>query len=172
MKHIKKFESFGSFEEERFDLGNYPVEDQDAREDECKPCEDEEEKFPGGEWSEDTLSDEPEEGHKESEEESEEERRRLWGDEATVERISSFNNFLKEAKKPTTKKEKELAAKYPPKDKITKGDFIAAAIENKKDKKEDKKDNNKEDKKDNKKEDDKKPKFGSKEWREKYAKKK
>jgi hypothetical protein len=65
-----------------------------------------------------------------------------------------------------------LAAKYPPKDKITKGDFIAAAIENKKDnKKEDKKDNKKEDKKDNKKEDDKKPKFGSKEWREKYAKK-
>lgn len=32
-------------------------------------------------------------------------------------------------KTPTTKKEKELAAKYPPKDKITKGDFIAAAKE-------------------------------------------
>jgi len=31
-----------------------------------------------------------------------------------------------------TQKEKELAAKYPPKNKITKGDFIAAAIENKK----------------------------------------
>jgi hypothetical protein len=36
--------------------------------------------------------------------EAEEQRRRLWGDEATVERISSFNNFLKEGKKPSTKK--------------------------------------------------------------------
>jgi hypothetical protein len=42
--------------------------------------------------------------------EAKEERRRLWGDEATVERISSFRQFeaKKEAKKPTTKKEKEL----------------------------------------------------------------
>jgi hypothetical protein len=35
----------------------------------------------------------------------------------------------KEGKIPTTKKEKELAAKYPPKDKITKGDVITAAKE-------------------------------------------
>jgi len=161
MRHIKKFESFG---DEKFDLGNYPVEDQAAREEECKPCEDEE--FAGGEWEDQSgdWGDDSEEKREDSEEDSEEQRRRLWGDEATVERISSFNNFLKEGKKPSTKKEKELAAKYPPKDKITKGDFIAAAIENKKD-------NKKEDKKDNKKEDDKKPKFGSKEWREKYAKK-
>jgi len=34
-----------------------------------------------------------------------------------------------EGKKPTTKKEKELAAKYPPKDKITRGDVITAAKE-------------------------------------------
>lgn len=32
-------------------------------------------------------------------------------------------------KTPTTKKEKELAAKYPPKDKITRGDIITAAKE-------------------------------------------
>lgn len=64
-------------------------------------------------------------------------------------------------KTPKTKKEKELAAKYPPKNKITKGDFIAAAIENKKGNKKE------EDKKD-----DKKPKFGSKEWHEKYGNKK
>lgn len=37
-----------------------------------------------------------------------------------------------EGKTPKTKKEKELAAKFPPKDKITKGDFIKAAIDNKK----------------------------------------
>lgn len=162
MKHIKKFESFGSFEEERFDLGNYPVEDQDAREEECKPCEDEEEKFPGGEWSEDTLSDDTEERHEESEEESEEERRRLWGDEATVERISSFNNFLKEGKK----------SKPDFLDLDKDGDKKEPMKKAAKDAKENKKDNKKEDKKDNKKEDDKKPKFGSKEWREKYAKKK
>lgn len=82
-------------------------------------------------------------------------RRKVWGDEVTVERIATFRQFeaKKNAKKPTTK-EKELAAKYPPKDKITKGDFIATAIENKKkgkeDKQEDKKD--KDNKKDNKKE--------------------
>jgi len=35
----------------------------------------------------------------------------------------------KEGKTPTTKKEKELAAKYPPKDKITRGDVITAAKE-------------------------------------------
>jgi hypothetical protein len=165
MKHIKKFESF---EDEKFDLGNYPVEEQDAREEECKPCKDEE--FAGGEWEEESGNwDAEEEKREESEEDSEEQRRRLWGDEATVERISSFRQFeaKKEAKKPTTKKEKELAAKYPPKDKITKGDFIAAAIENKKKDKEDKKEDKEEDKKDNK-----KPKFGSKEWQEKYGKKK
>lgn len=56
----------------------------------------------------------------------------------------------KEGKTPTTKKEKDLAAKYPPKDKITRGDFIAAAKENsgKKDKKDkDDKEDDKEDKK-------------------------
>jgi hypothetical protein len=75
----------------------------------------------------------------------EDESTRTWGDEnitssIMVEKIVSFKQF--EAKKntkgktPKTEKEKELAGKYPPKDKITKGDFIAAAIENKKGKKE------------------------------------
>ena len=162
MIHIKKFESF---EEEKFDLGNYPEEDQEDREEECKPCEDD--KIPGGEWSEESTPHEHESHDDAEDDEAKEERRRLWGDEATVERISSFRQFeaKKEAKKPTTKKEKELAAKYPPKDKITKGDFITAAIENKKKGKENKKEDKDEGKKDN------KPKFGSKEWREKYAKK-
>jgi len=57
------------------------------------------------------------------------------------------NQFESNEKKSNklTKKEKELAAKYPPKNKITRGDIITAAIENagkkdKKDKKDDKKD--------------------------------
>jgi hypothetical protein len=63
--------------------------------------------------------------------------------------VSSFNQFESNEKKSNklTKKEKELAAKYPPKNKITRGDIITAAIENagKKDKK-DKKDDKKEEK--------------------------
>jgi hypothetical protein len=94
MRHIKKFESF---EEEKFDLGNYPVED--TKDADCEPCEDGDE-FPGGEWyPEDEFNPEDYyEGEEEREEEAEEhERRRLWGDESTVERISSFRQF--EAKK-------------------------------------------------------------------------
>lgn len=53
----------------------------------------------------------------------------------------------KEGKTPTTKKEKDLAAKYPPKDKITRGDFIAAAKENSGKKDKDDKEDDKEDKK-------------------------
>jgi hypothetical protein len=140
------------------------VEDQEDREEECKPCEDD--KIPGGEWSEENWSEQPEEGHEghgEAEaEEAEEERRRLWGDEATVERISSFNNFLKEGKK----------SKPDFLDLDKDGDKKESMKKAAKDAKEDKKDNKKDDKKDNKKDDDKKPKFGSKEWREKYAKKK
>jgi hypothetical protein len=40
------------------------------------------------------------------------------------------NEAKKEGTKPKNKKEKELAAKYPPKDKITRGDFITVAKEN------------------------------------------
>lgn len=136
MKHLKKFESF---EEETFDLGNYPVETQEEREEECKPCADEEE-FAGGEWedeSEEDLEDEQAEEH-----ESEEERRRLWGDEATVERVSSFANFVKEGKK----------AKPDFLDLDKDGDKKESMKKAAKDAKEDKKDNKKEDKKDNKKE--------------------
>jgi len=76
-----------------------------------------------------------------------------------------FEAKKSKGKTPKTEKEKELAKKYPPKDKITRGDFIAAAIENKK------KGGKNEDEKSSKK-DEKKPKFGSKEWQEKYGKKK
>jgi hypothetical protein len=164
MKHVKKFEHFTGFDLGRFseEEGSEPefkeIEKVEDTED-CAPCETEE-------------SDEDEDFTQTTTDEYESEdennmRRKVWGDEVTVEKITSFRQFeaKKEAKKPTTKKEKELAAKYPPKDKITKGDFITAAIENKKKGKEDNKD--KEDKKE-----DKKPKFGSKEWQEKYGKKK
>ncbi len=168
MRHLRKFEEydlghrFSTPEEEITPLelneptGDetdiYSEEERDEEGDEyCAPCEDED-KDP---------SEEP---------------TKTWGDENIyVERVVSFKQFEAKnnakGKTPKNEKEKELAAKYPPKDKITKGDFIAAAIENKKGKKGDNKEE-KEDKKDNKKEDDKKPKFGSKEWREKYAKKK
>jgi hypothetical protein len=160
MKHVKKFEHFTGFDLGRFseEEGSGPefteIENVEDTED-CVPCGTEE-------------SDEDEDDFTQTDD-SEDEinmRRKVWGDEVTVERIATFRQFeaKKNAKKPTTK-EKELAAKYPPKDKITKGDFIAAAIENKKKGKEDNKD--KEDKKE-----DKKPKFGSKEWQEKYGKKK
>lgn len=153
MRHIKKFESF------EFDLGNYPVED--TKDADCEPCEDGDE-FPGGEWyPEDEFNPEDYEGEEEREEEAEEhERRRLWGDESTVERISSFRQF--EAKK----------AKPDFLDLDKDGDKKESMKKAAKDAKDDKKDSKKDDKKDNKKEDDKKPKFGSKEWREKYAKKK
>jgi hypothetical protein len=62
--------------------------------------------------------------------------------------IMSFQEAKKADK--MTKKEKELAAKYPPKDKITRGDIITAAKENadkKKGGKEDKKEDKKEEKK-------------------------
>jgi hypothetical protein len=140
MKHIKKFESF---EDEKFDLGNYPVETRE-KEEECEPCQDDE-GFPGGEWSqEDEFNPEDYPSDEDVEEEAEEhERRRLWGDEATVERISSFNNFVKEAKK----------AKPDFLDLDKDGDKKESMKKAAKDAKEDKKDNKKEDKKDNKKED-------------------
>jgi hypothetical protein len=136
MRHIKKFESF---EEEKFDLGNYPVED--TKDADCEPCEDGDE-FPGGEWyPEDEFNPEDYEGEEEREEEAEEhERRRLWGDESTVERISSFRQF--EAKK----------AKPDFLDLDKDGDKKESMKKAAKDAKEDKKDNKKEDKKDNKKE--------------------
>lgn len=145
MKHVKKFENFTGFDLGRFseEEGSGPefteIEKVEDTED-CDPCDTEE-------------SDDDEDDSTQTDESDDEidMRRKVWGDEVTVERISTFRQFeaKKNAKKPTTK-EKELAAKYPPKDKITKGDFIAAAIENKKkgkeDKQEDKKDNKKEEK--------------------------
>jgi len=151
MKHVKKFEHFTGF-----DLGRFSEEEGSGPEfTEIENVEDTEDCAPCG--TEESDEDEDEDGFTQTDD-SEDEinmRRKVWGDEVTVERIATFRQFeaKKNAKKPTTK-EKELAAKYPPKDKITKGDFIAAAIENKKkgkeDKQEDKKD--KDNKKDNKKE--------------------
>ena len=117
MKYLRKFEEY--------DLGHR------FSEEELTPLELNE---PTGDEDEDIYSDD-----------EEDESTRTWGDEnitssIMVEKIVSFKQF--EAKKntkgktPKTEKEKELAGKYPPKDKITKGDFIAAAIENKKGKKE------------------------------------
>lgn len=131
MKHLRKFEEYDlghrfsteeeiqplelddSFDDERVDIYSDNSNDYGDDEDnvDCKPCSDDEDE--------------------------EDEEPRTWGDENLyVEKIVSFKQF--EAKKdskgktPKTEKEKELAAKYPPKDKITRGDFIAAAIENKK----------------------------------------
>jgi len=91
-------------------------------EEEMMPGEEEEEMMPG--------------------EEEEEEGRRMG-------HIMSFQEAKKADK--MTKKEKELAAKYPPKDKITRGDIITAAKENADKKKGDKKEDKKEDKKSTKK---------------------
>lgn len=169
MRHIKKFESF------EFDLGNYPVED--TKDADCEPCEDGDE-FPGGEWyPEDEFNPEDYEDEHEREEEAEEhERRRLWGDESTVERISSFVNFLSEAKKSKGVSYEKSGLKHPEKADLDKDKKISSYEKKRgkavQDSVQDEKEEGKNNKKDNKKEDDKKPKFGSKEWREKYTKKK
>jgi hypothetical protein len=82
--------------------------------------EEEEEMMPGGEGFPSHFDEEEEEmmSHEEEEE-------MMPGEEMKMGHIMSFQ----EAKK-MTKKEKELAAKYPPKDKITRGDIITAAKEN------------------------------------------
>jgi hypothetical protein len=128
MKHIKKFEAFdlGRFsEEEEFGVTGAKPEEIE----ECEPCASEYE--------------EEEEDYSE-EEESEEEhemRRKVWGDEATVERVSSFSNFLNEKKAKPDFLDLD-------KDNNKKESMKKAA----KDAKEDKKDNKKEDKKEDKKE--------------------
>jgi hypothetical protein len=86
-----------------------------------------------------------------------EEEEEIMGEEEEEEMMPSGHRMghimsFQEAKKADkmTKKEKELAAKYPPKDKITRGDIITAAKENadkKKGGKEDKKEDKKEEKK-------------------------
>jgi len=157
MKHIKKFESFdlGRFsEEEEGDYGLLGAEPEEM-EDECEPCN-------AGESGEEEEGDYfySEEDEEESEEEEGEMRRKVWGDEATVERVSSFANFINEKK-----------AKPDFLDVDKDGDKKESMKKAAKDAKEDKKDNKKEDKKADKKDNAKKPKFGSKEWREMYAKK-
>ena len=145
MKYLKKFENFSgpgqdlgrfSDEEENISKLNLGEDDED-----CAPCNDDEEvnEIPGGEWVEDDSTEE-------EKDEEEENRIRRWGDEVVEKKKvnAGFQAYLdkqkaKKGDKKEDKKEKELAAKYPPKDKITKGDFIAAAIENKKGKKADNK---------------------------------
>jgi len=138
MKHLKLFEDFN--EETALnpvEITDFSMESGES-DDICSNCEctssSEEENFEDnfeGNFDEDEFGDDFEE--------SDEENRH----------VSSFNQFESNEKKSNklTKKEKELAAKYPPKNKITRGDIITAAIENagKKDKK-DKKDDKKEEK--------------------------
>jgi hypothetical protein len=136
MRHIKAFENFlnqpdyGRFSEEETNPNGFPNltrpnTPEEEKEEECKPC-----------------------GTGEDEEGYEEEEDRFWGDEVIgsendpstpsmgnpvyVEKFNSFLEKKSEGKNPKNEKEKELAKKYPPENKITKGDFIAAAIENKK----------------------------------------
>lgn len=137
MRHIKAFENFLN----QPDLGRFSSEDETnpdefpnlTDEDSFRPTtpEEEEECEPCG-----------------SDEDNEKEEGHVWGDEVIdsandpstpsmgnpvyVEKFNSFLEKKSEGKNPKNEKEKELAKKYPPKDKITKGDFIAAAIENKK----------------------------------------
>ncbi len=164
MRHIKKFESFdlGRFsEEEEGDLGLHGTAPEEV---ECEPCDSDEE----GREEEEGDYFYSEEGEEVTEEE-EEMRRKVWGDEATVERVASFSNFLREAKKA---KPDFLDLDKDGNKKESMKKAAKDAKEDKKDnKKEDKKADKKDDKKADKKDDAKKPKFGSKEWREMYAKK-
>ena len=94
MRHIKKFESFdlGRFSEDEEEMNPHSGEEIEDVE-ECEPCEME------GEGEED-MEGEGEDYDMEGESDEEHEmRRKVWGDESTVERVSSFSNFLKEAKK-------------------------------------------------------------------------
>ena len=162
MKHIKKFESFdlGRFSDEEENLHGTQPEEME----ECEPCNPEDEERHSEEEEDEYFYSDEEEGS----EEEEHMRRKVWGDEATVERISSFNNFLKEAKKA---KPDFLDLDKDGNKKESMKKAAKDAKDNKDNKKEDKKADKKEDKKADKKDDAKKPKFGSKEWREMYAKK-
>ena len=96
-----------------------------------------------GEEEEEMMSGEEEEEEMMGEEEEDE----MMGG-GRMGHIMSFQEAKKADK--MTKKEKELAAKYPPKDKITRGDIITAAKENADKKKGGKKEDKKEDKKEEK----------------------
>ncbi len=142
MKYLKTFENFdlGRFSEEEV-LKPEVEQSYEEEEEECAPCSDEEKR----EEDEFTFYSEEDEDEDEAKEE-EVHRIRRWGDEVVEKKKvnAGLQAYLdkqkaKKGDKKEDKKEKELAAKYPPKDKITKGDFIAAAIENKKGKKADNK---------------------------------
>lgn len=157
MKHIKAFENFfnqqdlGRFSD---DESNFNDEFVKNDEENCAPCnpnfDDETEETHDGAEEKDVDG-----GiHQISDEESEDEED--WGDKKVINpggpMIEKFNSFLERKKEkgktPKNEKEKELAKKYGDPKKITKGDFIAAAIENKKkgEKKEDEKDSKASDK--------------------------
>ena len=145
MKHLKLFEDFN--EETALnpaEITDFSMESGESDDIcpnctncECTPSEEGEENFEDD--FEDNF-DENEFGN--DEEESDEIEERIFK-KLTDRHVSGFNQFEFNEKKSNklTKKEKELAAKYPPKDKITRGDIITAAKENaaKKDKKDDKK---------------------------------
>lgn len=138
MKHVKKFEHFTGFDLGRFseEEGTGPefteIENVEDKED-CVPC--------GTEESDEDEDDFTQKTTDEYESEDENDmRRKVWGDEITVERIATFRQF--EAKK----------AKPDFLDLDKDGNKKESMKKAAKDAKEDKKDNKKEDKKDNKKE--------------------
>jgi hypothetical protein len=140
MKHVKKFEHFTGF-----DLGRFSEEEGTGPEfTEIENVEDKEDCVPCGTEESDEDEDEDDFTQKTTDEyESEDEndmRRKVWGDEITVERIATFRQF--EAKK----------AKPDFLDLDKDGNKKESMKKAAKDAKEDKKDNKKEDKKDNKKE--------------------
>jgi hypothetical protein len=149
MKFIRTFENFTEM-----DMGHQNMEDM------CPDCQCNMTECECGSpmaYYEDDMEDEyPQEGMpsffgEEEEEEmmpgEEEEEEEMMGG-GRMGHIMSFQEAKKADK--MTKKEKELAAKYPPKDKITRGDIITAAKENADKKKGGKKEDKKEDKKEEK----------------------
>ena len=165
MKFIKKFENFTEMESHEMEemcpecqckmtececggpMGYEEMEENDPHyfeEESEMPEYFEEEEVEGG-----MIPGEEEELPMAHEEEEEEEEEGMMPSGHRMGHIMSFQEAKKADK--MTKKEKELAAKYPPKDKITRGDIITAAKENADKKKGDKKEDKKEDKKSEKK---------------------
>lgn len=128
MRHLKKFENFDFQEKELVvpaDVVNNEEEDELCPECNCKPCECDD----AGAYEDDLRLEKFSAFN-------EKKAKRIKGEKSEKDDKKSEKDDKKEddakGKTPKTKKEKELAAKFPPKDKITKGDFIKAAIDNKK----------------------------------------
>ena len=132
MKYLKAFENFSDQ-----DLGRFSNEE-DPQENKYRFGDDEynDEKFDDDEYNDEEFDDEyndeefdDEYNDEEFDDELDDNRKcnhcgdsKIWGDEGIVEN--------KRSKKPISKKEKELASKYSPKNKITKADIIQSAKDN------------------------------------------